>query len=109
MDMRKHDPTYDGQSSWLDETLDSFPWNREALALKIQAIDGCSRRAARRQVNDMAVCFTLLAGSPFSSRPRHLEATPVAPVYVRYRRDCTKLSGWLLRTSQLPLVEPHRT
>jgi hypothetical protein len=110
MDIQKHDPMYHEQSFRLADAPNSVPsWDREALILKIQIIDSCTRTEARRQVNDMAVGFSQLAGPPFSSRPRDREATPTAPVYVRYRTDYSKLSRWPPRTNVLPLMEPGRT
>ena len=98
MDMPKHNPMNDEQSTKPAESLSSFPsWDREALILKIQIIDSCTRREARRQVDEMA-----------HSLIRHLEDPPTVPVYVRYRTEC-RLSRWLPRANLLPILEYGRT
>jgi hypothetical protein len=95
----KHDPMYDERSTKVADAAKSCPtWDREALILKIQIIDSCTRREAGRQVDQMAHSFI-----------HHLEDPPTAPVYVRHRTECSRLSGWLPRANLLPILEHGRS
>jgi len=80
MDMSKRIPTHNEQPHKL-AAPSSFPiWNREALARKIQTIDGFSRREADMQIDALATEFRR------STKPRptlHLPGfyrTPAPPV-----------------------------
>lgn len=56
MNMSKRIPTRNEQPNKL-AAPSSFPWNREAFARKIQAIDGYSRREADMQLDALAAEF----------------------------------------------------
>ena len=99
MDMLKHAPVYDEQSTKLADAAKSFPsWDRDARILKVQIIDSCTRREARRQVDKMAQSFV-----------RHLEEPPRAPVYVRYHTGWSRLLPRLPRTNLFPMPANGRT
>jgi|KBSSwiStaDraftv2_1062776.scaffolds.fasta_scaffold160536_2 hypothetical protein len=56
MNMSKRIPTHNEQANKLAGSS-SLPWNREALARKIQAIDGISRGEANMQIDALATEF----------------------------------------------------
>ena len=81
MDMSKRIPKHEEPPKKLADVPSSFPsWSREALARKIQAIDGFSRREADMQIDALATEFRQ------STKPRptlHLPGfyrTPTPPV-----------------------------
>ena len=98
MAMLERDPTYDEQSTKLAAPISFLSWDREALALKIQTIDGgCTRTEARCQIDDMALSFSLLARPPCANRPCHPKAPRTATL--------SKLWHCLARTNLLPILE----
>ena len=74
--------------------------DREALALKIQSIDGCTAGDASRQIKEMAQSLRPMARQPLSSVPRHVDPSPIPLVYVR-RTDCSGRSEWHPQTKLL--------
>jgi len=64
-DMLKDNQIHEEMSATLADTPNTIPsWDREALALKFQSIDGCTLGEARRQIDEMAQSFSQ------SARPR---------------------------------------
>ena len=57
MDMSKRIPTHNEQPNKLASPSSFPPWKRKALARKIQAIDGFSRREADLQIDALAAEF----------------------------------------------------
>jgi hypothetical protein len=110
MDMQEHDPMYDERSTKLAHVPNAFPsWDRETLALKIQANDGCTRREAKSQIDRMARSFSQFARAPSPISPFDLRVSRTAQVYVRYHADCSRRPGCQRRMNRAPVLEHCRS